>query len=175
MLDACVLAPLTMREVLFAAARAGMFVPLWSSRIEEEWRRAAAKEARGLSQAAIDGDLALARAAFPQARVVGWEGLEPTLLLPDPDDRHVLAAAIVGRAARIVTDNIGDFPKRALEQHGIERTPTDLYLRGLADARPDVMRAALADLFQRAPFGLSGAADALKAGRLPRLAKFLRA
>ena len=51
--------------------------------------------------------------------MTGYHGLIPSLQLPDPDDRHVLAAAIVGRCDVIVTQNIQDFPEAALAPYGI--------------------------------------------------------
>lgn len=174
-LDACVLAPLLMREMLLAAAREQLFTPLWSARIEAEWRDAAGKEARDLPADLVAGDLALANAAFPRARVAGWEPIEPTVILPDVNDRHVLAAAIAGRANLIVTDNIRDFPLRRLAEHGLQRAPADLFLRALADHAPEAMRRAAARVFDAAPGGLVAAPAALKKGRLPRLAKAARA
>lgn len=173
LLDACVLAPLIMREVLFAAAAEGLFRPRWSSRIEEEWRRAAGKEARGLSEAEISGDVALARARFPEALVEGWEDLEGPLSLPDWEDRHVLAAAIKAGASLLVTDNLRDFPRRALAEHGLRPIGADAYLTELAGGEPERMRNALDALRAAAPPQAleAGLPALLKRGRLPRLGK----
>lgn len=53
--------------------------------------------------------------SFPDATINGWEELESSLTLPDPDDRHLVAAAIRGRADAIVTANLSDFPADVLE------------------------------------------------------------
>jgi hypothetical protein len=60
--------------------------------------------------------------------VTGYEGLVPTLVLPDPGDRHVLAAAIAGRCDVIVTQNLKDFPDLALEPFGIQAQHPDEFL-----------------------------------------------
>ena len=62
--------------------------------------------------------------------VVGYEKLVPSLRLPDPNDRHVLAAAIAGRCDFIVTQNLRDFPKSSLSQYGIEARHPDAFLCG---------------------------------------------
>lgn len=172
-MDACVLAPLVLRETLFAAARQGLLQPRWSSRIEEEWRRAAGRESRGLSEAEIAGDLALARAAFPNALAQGWEALEGPLHLPDWEDRHVLAAAIAAQAEVLVTDNLRDFPRRRLAEHGVRPIGGDAFLCELAEAEPEKMAAALAALAAAAPPQAleNGLPALLKRARLPRLAK----
>ena len=65
--------------------------------------------------------------------VTGYESLIPSLDLPDPDDRHVLAAAIVGRCDAIVTQNLKDFPAAALAPFGIEtQHPDDFFCNQLS-------------------------------------------
>lgn len=95
LLDACVLYPTVMREVLLAVAAKGHFTPMWSARILEEWARAARKLGpTGETQAR--GEVALIEAAWPKASVRDYEGLERRLYLSDENDIHVLAAAIKG-------------------------------------------------------------------------------
>ena len=93
LIDACVLYPTVMREIVMGVAAKGLFTPLWSARILEEWARAAAKlsEADGVI---AQGEIATLRAAWPDAEVAADAGLQASLYLPDPDDAHVLAAAV---------------------------------------------------------------------------------
>lgn len=87
------------------------------------------------------------------AIVTGYESLIPSLKLPDPDDRHVLAAAIVGGADVIVTRNLRDFPPDELDKYEIEAQHPDEFLRHVIDLSPvvvvDVVRAQQASM--RAP------------------------
>lgn len=66
--------------------------------------------------------------AFEDARVTGWESLVEGIELPDPNDRHVLAAAIRGRADVIVTENVRDFPANVLSPLGLEAVRLDEFL-----------------------------------------------
>lgn len=172
-LDACVLVPLVIREVLFAAAAQGMFAPKWTTRIEEEWRGAALKEARGLPTEVIEGDLAIARLRFPEALVQGWAAHEGPLSLPDWHDRHVLAAAIAAEAGVIVTDNLRDFPRKRLAPHGVRAVSSDAFLLELSQRNGAALRRALSEVVAQAPsHALEGGAPALlKRARLPRFAK----
>ena len=111
LLDACVLYPTVLREILIGCARAGLYTPLWSARILEEWARATVKLGPQ-AEVFARGEIAMLRAAFPNAEVLPRAGLEAGLHLPDENDIHVLASAItsgadaivVGRPIRLASD-----------------------------------------------------------------------
>ena len=123
-LDACVLYPTVLREILLGVAARGLYEPLWSDRLIREWTRATVKLGP-LAQAQSEGDAALFRAAFPRGQVREQPNIEARLLLPDPNDVHVLAVAIAGHADCIVTFNAKDFPRHVLAEDGIERRDPD--------------------------------------------------
>ncbi len=131
LIDACVLTPVIMREVVLGAASENLFKPLWSQRVLQEWTRAAKRRGGSEGEARANGDIALMRARWPDAEVDGWEAHVREISLPDPDDAHVLAAAIEGRAILILTLNIKDFPRRTLAGYGIERVAPDPFLWAL--------------------------------------------
>ena len=54
------------------------------------------------------------RSIFPDAETQGWEPLEGTFGLPDIDDEHVVAAAVLAKAGAIVTENTKDFPRNRI-------------------------------------------------------------
>src|SRR5215469_11395087 len=78
------------------------------------------------------------RITFPDALATEWEELVPTIHLPDPDDRHVVAAGRAGRADIIVTDNIADFPPAALPA-SIIRQSLDDFLLDIFDLHPGLV------------------------------------
>ncbi|MDR1189759.1 MAG: PIN domain-containing protein [Bifidobacteriaceae bacterium] len=78
--------------------------------------------------------------AFPDACVSGWEPLVERINLPDPDDRHVVAAAWLGKADAIVTVNTADFPTNALEPCGLHAVHPDDFLLDLFDLAPELVR-----------------------------------
>jgi hypothetical protein len=171
-LDACVLYPTVLREVLLGAARAGLYQPMWSARILEEWARAAAKLGPG-QEALARGEVALVRAGFPQAEVSAAPGLEARLWLPDAADIHVLAAAVAGGAEAVVTFNAKDFPRGVLAEEGLRRLDPDGFLLSLDRAAV----AAVAEAVRAEAERLSGEAQPLRAlmkrAGLPRLGKAL--
>jgi len=104
LIDACVLYPTVMREMVIGAAAEGAFVPLWSARILEEWARAAIKLGpEGEAQAR--SEIAMLRAAWPRAECPPAPGREARLWLPDANDIHVLAVAVEASADMIMTLN----------------------------------------------------------------------
>ncbi|SLN44123.1 hypothetical protein AQS8620_01758 [Aquimixticola soesokkakensis] len=173
LLDACVLYPTVMREILLKVAGRGLFTPLWSARILEEWARAARKIGP-TGEAQARGEVALVRAAFPKAEVAVHAGLENRLHLPDEDDIHVLAAAIAGHADAIITLNNKDFPRHLLQAEGLARRDPDGLLWEFWSDAPDLVSAAVEEVRGEAE-RLSGQAwtprALLKKARLPRLAK----
>ena len=174
-LDTCVLYPTVMREVLLGAARAGLYQPLWSARILEEWRRAAAKLGPvGAAQA--EAEISLVRAAFPGAEVLPAPGIEARLWLPDPADIHVLATAIAGSADGIVTLNAADFPGATLAEEGLDRIDPDALMLGFLQDHPSKITG-VARSVQAEAERLSGEdwplRRLMKKARLPRFGKAL--
>ncbi|MDB5658277.1 MAG: hypothetical protein JWS10_892 [Cypionkella sp.] len=172
-LDACVIYPTVLREILLGVAAKGLYEALWSDRILREWTRATAKLGPA-AQAQAETDAILMRATFPKGQVREQPGLEARLLLPDPDDVHVLAVAIAGHADCIVTFNAQDFPRHILAEEGIERRDPDGLLWQLWSFHPEVVAEvvaqvhATAEAMHGAPIPLK---SLLKRAQLPRLAK----
>jgi predicted nucleic acid-binding protein len=141
LLDTCVLVPSRARDVLLEVASTGAYRPLWSSEILAELDRTLRLllDKRGVSQEEIDAYLTRLfrqmETAFPDALVTDWESLAETVQLPDPDDRHVVAAARAGRADVIVTDNLADFPPTALPAP-LARQSLDDFLLDALDLHP---------------------------------------
>ena len=117
--DACVLYPQTLRDVLLSLARTELFRARWSADINDEWTRN--RLARNPQQSAqIRRTLELVNQSVPDCLVTGYEPLIEGIVLPDPNDRHVVAAAIIGRADVIVTTNLRHFPAEILSPFNIE-------------------------------------------------------
>ena len=149
------------------AAAAGGFAPLWSARILEEWARATRRLPEGAEAAARARDRAAARATGPTAEVAvpdaSWSA---SLSLPDPDDRHVLAAAIAGGAGVLVTLNRADFPTRTLARHGVLLREPDGLLVELARRGHRPRRRSREAGARRARGRPSGAAEARRPAAL---------
>ncbi len=175
LIDACVLYPTVMREVLMGVAAQGVFDPLWSARILEEWARAAARIGDGYEDVAR-GEIALLKARWPKAEISHAPDLEASLYLPDPDDTHVLASAIAGKADILLTMNLKDFPTRTVSEHGVVRRDPDSLLREMFDEDPETVQQ-VAENVRVVAEQLSGTPQdmrkLMKKARLPRLGKAL--
>ena len=174
-LDACVLYPTVLREILIGVAQAGLYTPLWSDRILEEWARATVKISPDAVQIAR-GEAALLRAAFPKASIAAQPGLEARLHLPDDNDIHVLAVAIAGSADAIISFNARDFPRHLLAAEGLARRDPDGFLWEMWSHHPDRVAAVIGRVHATAE-RLSGQPQPLRAflkrAGLPRLARAL--
>jgi len=174
-LDACVLVPPVLREVLLGVAAQGLFQPLWSDRLLEEWARAAMKAGPEAALAART-EAARLQAAFPASRIPPAPHIEARLHLPDPNDLHVLAIAIAGSADTILTFNARDFPRHTLAEEGLGRADPDGFLWLLWSHHPQQVAAAVTEVHRRAE-AIAGAPRSIKAllkkVQLPRFAKAL--
>lgn len=144
-LDACVLVPIMLTDTLLRLADAELFRPLWSESVLRETLEAAITVHADLQAEAIISRMDAMRASFEDACVMGWEGLVPGISLPDPDDRHVVAAALKGRADVIVTFNAKDFPVDELQAFGIEVQHPDNFLLNQLDLDSNLAIAVLLD------------------------------
>jgi hypothetical protein len=122
----------------------GMFRPRWSAAVQDEWIRALLTDRPNINPRRIARTRALMDAHILDANVSGYETLIPTLVLPDPHDRHVLAAAIHGGASVIVTRNLRHFPATALEPHEIEASDPDTFICDLIEGDPRTALSAFA-------------------------------
>jgi len=95
-----------------------------------------------LKQEQLERTRSLMDAHVQNCLVDGYESLTESLVLPDSNDRHVLAAAIIGKADLIITFNLKDFPSTALQPYNIKAQHPDIFITALMDIAPDeVIRA----------------------------------
>ena len=174
-LDACVLYPTVLREILMGVAGQGLFTPLWSARIAEEWRRTAERQSPGDGVIAA-GEIALLNARWPDAEIPADPDLEQQLWLPDPADIHVLATAIKGQAQGIVTLNLRDFPARELQPHNLQAHHPDALLYRLWQDHADSVTQTVTRVHATAQSMAGDPLDLrklMKRARLSRLGKAL--
>lgn len=112
--DACVLYGEMVRNLLLNLAETGLFQAKWTTDIHEEWISSLLEERPDLGRQRLERLRALMDMAIKDCLVTGYRPLIEDLTLPDPKDRHVLAAAITASADVIVTKNIKDFPSETL-------------------------------------------------------------
>jgi len=152
--DACSLVPTLNRNLLLSLAEADFFRVRWSERLLDETEAAivkiaAAKAIPDASDRARRARTAMER-AFPDAMVTGYQPLAAGLIgLPDPDDAHVIAAAIKTRASVIVTENLKDFPETVLAPLDMEAKSADEFIADTIGLDPGRAVAAVRQMRQR--------------------------
>lgn len=177
LLDSCVLVPNALCDSLLRFAEAGFYRPLWSERILDEVFGAVCAIHPEIDPTMVRRRLDAMSAAFADADVIGWEPIAAGLDLPDPDDRHVLAAAIAGSAQSLVTFNLKDFPVEPLTPTGIEARHPDEFLLDQLDLFPSVALEVLinqaADM-HNPPSDLAGLLNRLERCGVPDFAEAVR-
>jgi predicted nucleic acid-binding protein len=175
--DANVLYPAPIRDLLIRVSRAGVVGARWTARIHDEWMRNLLENRSDITPARLQRTLQLMEKAVPGAVVEDYEHHIPRLTLPDPGDRHVLAAAIEARADVIVTFNLKHFPVDALRPHRIEVQHPDSFVLDLLGQHPEVVRAAVRTQqmsLRKPPLTVGEHLGDLAKSGLPRTAEALR-
>ncbi|MCC6743113.1 MAG: PIN domain-containing protein [Acidobacteria bacterium] len=134
--DANVLYPAPVRDLLMWLATTDLFRARWTDEIHEEWIRNLLENRSDLTREQLERTRRMMDEHVDDCLITGYEALIDALVLPDLDDRHVLAAAIVGRADVIVTKNLADFPEAALAPFGIEAQHPDEFITHIIDLAP---------------------------------------
>jgi predicted nucleic acid-binding protein len=128
LLDACVLYSAILRDLLLRLSNENVFIPKWSETINQEWTRNLLASRPDLTPDRLQRTCHLMLASNPDSLVTGFEKHIAELTLPDPNDRHVVAAAIESHADVIVTFNLKDFPDALLAPHQIKAIHPDVFL-----------------------------------------------
>lgn len=136
LLDANILYPAPMRDIFLQLAVDDLFRAKWTADIHREWIRALLRNEPRRDRATLERTRDRMDHATRDCLVTGYKALIPALDLPDPDDRHVLAAAIVGRCDVIVTRNLRDFPGEAVAPYGLQVLHPDDFLTRHLDLMP---------------------------------------
>jgi len=142
-LDACLLYPSRLRSLLMYLAATEILWARWTEAIHSEWMRALRNDYPDMTQEQVERIRNLMDSYAPDSIVSGYEDLIPAITLPDPNDRHVLAAAIVARAEVIATFNLDDFPAQILAKYGIEALHPDQLVDRLLNLDSEIVFAAV--------------------------------
>ncbi len=141
-LDACVLYPAPLRDLLLSIANEGLYKPKWSAEIQDEWSRNLLLNRHDLRKSQLMSTIKAMENAFPDSTVMNYSSLIPSIKLPDPDDRHVVAAAVRSKADVIVTYNLKDFPTSIEQLFDIQIQHPDVFLSNVYDLNPEKAREA---------------------------------
>jgi hypothetical protein len=141
--DANALYPAPLRDLFIRLAHAGLVRARWTEEIHDEWVRNVLADNPALSPDRLARTRSLMNEAVRDCLVIGYEDLIESLTLPDPDDRHVLAAAIRADAEVIVTFNLKDFPPSVLSGYNIEAQHPDDFVLVLFELAPGPVCAAV--------------------------------
>ena len=145
-LDACVLVPIGLTNVILAAAEHNLTQPYWSPAVVEEAVRAISDIRLGLGEDRIRRRFTAMDLAFPGASVPADTSTLDDYDFPDPDDKHVAAAALAAGAQTIVTANTKDFPNPLMHRLGLSVMTPDELLLVLLDDDPEAMTSVVVEV-----------------------------
>ena len=176
--DANVLYPSTLRDLLIRIAQVGLAQAKWTDQILDEVFGNLAANRPDLDPTKLERTRTLMNRAIRDCLVTGYEPLIDNLTLPDPDDRHVLAAAIKARAQLIGTRNLADFPADVLQAWDMEPKSPDEFVLDQIDLSRETVYGAIqriADSWANPPGTLADVLSSLERDGLVESASVLRA
>jgi len=174
-LDANVLFPAPLRDLWMRLAVVGTYAPHWTDQIHDEWTRNVLRDRPDIPQEQLERTRRLMDVHAPGAKVAGYGDRIPTLELPDPQDRHVLAAALHSGAEVIVTFNLKDFPRHILEPLGVLAQHPDAFALDQWSLHPDKVIEAVSQQRRALRSPLVSAQELLETVRVQRLERFAAA
>lgn len=176
-LDACVLYPAPVRDLLLRLALAGVYRARWSNAILDECFRNIIRDRPDLSTAALQRTRSLMESSLRDANIAGYEHRINEVDLPDADDRHVVAAAFHGDASVIVTFNLRDFPQPTLRRFNLAAIHPDEFVSMLLDNDRDALLQVLDDqaaALHNPPLSVGDLLDVLERAGLSSVVRRLR-
>lgn len=141
--DACVLYPASLRDLLMHLAIMDLYRAKWTNEIHDEWINGVLSNRSDLDRKCLERTRDKMNMNVMDCLVENYQYLIPTLKLPDPNDRHILAAALHSKSSVIVTYNLKDFPKEIMSQHDIEAQHPDEFLINLIDLSAETICVAI--------------------------------
>jgi hypothetical protein len=157
--DACILYPFHLRNIVVQAAVDRLVEARWTDAIHQEWIRNLTTDTPTIPVERLQITRRLMNDALPTAMVTGYEMYIPEITLPDPDDRHVAAAAIAAEASLILTWKLRDFPANELKRFGLQTMNPDAFLSGLFDEASGLVISSLANARRNLSKTRVGASD----------------
>jgi predicted nucleic acid-binding protein len=172
-----VLYPAPLRDLFMHLAVLDIFQAKWTEEIHREWIRNVLQNRPDLKPEQLDRTKRLMNAHTRDSIVENYEGLIESLDLPDPNDRHVLAAAIHAQADLIVTFNLRDFPSNKISKYEIKAVHPDAFITELIDQSDDLVYLAAKRQWQslkNPPKSIKEFLEILISNGLPNTVDFLR-
>ena len=149
LLDANVIYPAPLRDVFVQMVSTGIIRARWTNEIHEEWIAALLQNEPQRRRASLERTRDFMNDAVRDCLVTNYQRHISKINLPDPNDRHVLAAAIEGKCQFIVTNNLKDFPAKDLKTFNIVAISPDAFIHGLLSQNSSMVAKCLQDVRAR--------------------------
>ena len=175
LLDSCVLYPQMLRDLLLSLASTRLFHAHWTEQINQEWVEKLLEKNPG-RRSQVLRTCELVNQSVEDCLVTGYEHLIESVVLPDPDDHHVVAAALEGGINVIVTFNLAHFPADALSPLGLEAQHPDDFVASMIGVNEDLACTAIREMrlrYKKPPMAAPEYLDSLKAKGLVKTAALL--
>lgn len=144
--DANLFYSILLTDLILSLGEAGLFRPRWTNEIHEEWIRNVLKDQPQRTREELERRRAFMDQAIDRDLIENYEHHIETLSLPDPNDRHVLAAAIEANIETLLTYNLRDFPASVLSAYGIAALHPDVFLCRLMSEEPKMVLSVIEEM-----------------------------